>query len=166
MDYDEYYEVLKYCKSILDKKTSEVRGFEIRGLEKPPRFAEDSEYHSGLGSAIGAIEELLEEVRQAESRAESAERERDKLKALLSRAQENMGWIATIYVKEDLEIGPIYDFEGSIMEKATNAIYRELVPRLNEFVECRVQPDYSRMGTPVICAKLSLVRPERKRDNG
>lgn len=56
--------------------------------------------------------------------------------------------------------------EGSIMEKATNAIYRELVPRLNEFVECRVQPDYSRMGTPVICAKLSLVRPERKRDNG
>lgn len=166
MDYNEYYEVLEFCQSIRDKKTSERRGFEVGTLEKPPQFVEDCEYDSGLGSAINYMKIMFEEVKNAETRAAAAERERDELKALLSRAQENMGWIATIYVKEDLEIGPIYDFEGSIMEKATNAIYRELVPRLNEFVECRVQPDYSRMGTPVICAKLSLVRPERKRDNG
>lgn len=165
MDYNEYYEVLKYCESILKKKTSEIRGLEVRALEKSPRFAEDSEYHSGLGTAIEYMRMMIEEVKNAESRAAAAERERDELKALLSRVQEDMGWIETIYVKEDLEIGPIYDFEGSIMEKATNAIYQELIPRLNEFVECRVQPDYSRMGTPVICAKLSLVRSERKRDD-
>lgn len=163
MDYNEYYDALKYYESILRKKTSlDFRGFD----KKPTECIEDAQYHAGLTGAINAIEKLLVEVKKAESRANTAERERDELKALLSRVQENMGWIATIYVKEDLEIGPIYDIEGSIMEKATNAIYRELVPRLNEFVECRVQPDYSRMGTPVICAKLSLVRPERKRDNG
>lgn len=166
MDYNEYYEVLKYCKSILKKKTSEIRGLEGRTLEKPTRFVEDSEYHSGLGTAIEYMRMMLEEIKNADSRAATAERERDELKALLSRVQENMGLIETIYVKEDLEIGPIYDFEGSIMEKDTNAICQKLVPWLNEFVKCRVQPDYSRMGTPVICAKLSLVRPERKRGNG
>lgn len=123
-------------------------------------------HHAGLTGAINAIEKLLVEVKKAESRADTAERERDELKALLSQAQENAEQIETIFVKEDLEIGPIYDIEGSIMEKATNAIYRELVPRLNEFVECRVQPDYGRMAMPVICAKLSLVRPERKKRNG
>lgn len=163
MDYNEYYDALKYYESILRKKTS----LDFRGVDKKPtECIEDGHYHAGLTGAINTIEKLLVEVKKAESRADTAERERDELKDLLSQAQENMGWIATIYVKEDLEIGPIYDMEGAIMEKATNAIYRELVPRLNEFVECRVQPDYSRMGTPVICAKLSLVRPERKKRNG
>ena len=145
------------------KKTSlDFRGFD----KKPTECIEDGHYHAGLTGAINTIERLLVEVKKAESRADTAERERDELKDLLSQAQENMESIETIFVKEDLEIGPIYDIEGSIMEKATNAIYRELVPRLNEFVECRVKLDYGRMATPVICAKLSLVRPERKRGNG
>ena len=166
MDYNEYYEVLEFCQSIRDKKTSERRGFEVGTLEKPPQFVEDCEYDSGLGSAINYMKIMFEEVKNAETRAATAERERDELKALLSQTQENAEQIETIFVKEDLEIGPIYDIEGSIMEKAANAIYRELVPRLNEFVECRVKPDYGRMATPVICAKISLVRPERKRGNG
>lgn len=163
MDYNEYYDALKYYESILRKKTSlDFRGFD----KKPTECIEDAQYHAGLTGAINAIEKLLVEVKKAESRADTAERERDELKALLSQAQENAEQIETIFVKEDLEIGPIYDIEGSIMEKATNAIYRELVPRLNEFVECRVKPDYGRMATPVVCAKISLVRPERKKRNG
>ncbi len=163
MDYNEYYDALKYYESILRKKTS----LDFREVDKKPtECIEDGHYHAGLTGAINTIEKLLVEVKKAESRANTAERERDELKALLSQAQENAEQIETIFVKEDLEIGPIYDIEGSIMEKATNAIYRELVPRLNEFVECRVKPDYGRMAMPVICARLSLVRPERKRDNG